>query len=306
MPLLRKNSVILAAIESTAGTAETLDATDGAFNAYETEATAAIDVTPRQGQGSASGLVAIPGVRVGQITFQVDLYKNAAWAAALLPSCGYEVSATTLWTKTSSTTNWKTVTIAKYIDGKEYQLFGAMGDMVILLRAGQVTRVQLTFTGVYDAANWGTDATLPTPTYPLAATAAIRFASSTTTLGGTAFGKWAAMDINTNNAVAMLEDITTLGGVYRAWINPSPVTGTVDPEEELAATRDDYGIWTASTEQALSIAYSDITLAALKLQFTDIQPGDRNGVSVNNITWQANRNAAAGNDAFTIDLDTTD
>ena len=60
MPLLRRKSVLAAKIESTSGTAESLSASDAAFNVFDLTMTPTIAMTPRPSQGSFSSLPAVP------------------------------------------------------------------------------------------------------------------------------------------------------------------------------------------------------------------------------------------------------
>jgi hypothetical protein len=301
MPLLPKRSCIAFKIETTAGTAETLTAAEAAFNAYEHSAVPNVPMGLRQGQLAYSGLLAIPGTRSATISFQTDLYTAPGWES-MLGACGLVEGSADIWTVSSVTTNLKTATIARYKDGKVYRIKGAMGTFSMQFRPGQVTRVLWTFTGVIDA--WGTDATLLDPTLPLTAASAPRFASATTTVGGNAL-YFGALDINLNNTITLLEDGGTgAAGFYRAWISDRLVGGSIDPEEALAATRNDHGFWLTPTEQALSLAYASMSISIPKLQYLTMPDGDRNGAAVLNATWQANRSGTAGDDELVIDLST--
>ena len=51
MPLLRRKRVLAAAIEGTVGTAESLDAGDGAMNVYNAVIQPGITAIQREGQG---------------------------------------------------------------------------------------------------------------------------------------------------------------------------------------------------------------------------------------------------------------
>jgi hypothetical protein len=73
MPLLRKKAVFAAAIETTAGTAETLDATDGVFNAYNFDIQLGQTVEEREGQGAFNRLQGVPGAAMGTATMTTDL-----------------------------------------------------------------------------------------------------------------------------------------------------------------------------------------------------------------------------------------
>lgn len=300
MPLLRKKCVIACSAEASSGTAETLDASDGAFNAYNSDASPGVTMGLREGQSAMSPLLAIPGQRIGTISFETDIATAPAWEH-LLGSCGMYEGAADIWTPSSTSSQWTTQTIAKYMDGKVYQIFGAMGTVNFQFRAGQVARALFTFTGVLNSSAWGADATILAPTYPLTAASAARWAGATLTVGGSAV-KVSSLDIGINNQITMLEDATSAAGVYRAWIASRAVGGTIDAEETLAATRDDFGNWLTPTELALVNTYGSMTFSVPKLQYINLPTGDRNGVSVVNATWQANRSAAAGDDELSINL----
>lgn len=300
MPLLRKRSVIAYKVEGTPGTAESLTAAEGAFNAYNVQVTPSITMNLREGQSALSPLLAIAGPRSATIAYEVDLYTAPAWES-MLGACGlYEASAD-IWTPSTVTSNWKWATVGWYMDGRFYSIKGAMGTATFQFRAGSVSRVRFEFTGPVSA--WGTDVAIIAPTSPLTAASAPRWASSTLTWGGIA-GAVSTLDIALNNQVTLLEDPTNATGFSRAWIASRAIGGTCDPEEALAATRDDMGNWLGATEIALSIAYGTMSFSVPKLQWTNLPTGERNGVSVLNATWQANRSAAAGDDELSIDLST--
>jgi len=301
MPLHPKRSCIAFKIEGTPGTAETLTAAEAAFNAYEHSAVANVPMGIREGQLAFSGLLAIPGTRSATMSFQTDLYTAPAWES-MLGACGMTQGSPDIWTANSASANMSTATIARYMDGKVYRMKGAMGTFSLQFRPGQVTRVLWTFTGVIDS--WGSDATLLAPTLPLTAASAPRYASSTTTVGAVTlfFG---ALDINKNNTVTLLEDGgTTANGLYRAWLQDGIVGGSIDHEEALASARDDFSFWLTPTEKALSIAYASMSVSIPNLQYLNLPQGVRNGASVLNATWQANRAASAGDDELVIDLST--
>lgn len=300
MTMRRSRSVMAVKIEGTAGTAESLTNAEGAFNAYDAEATPNISMSLREGQGTPSPLLAIPGLRMGQIRYETDFYTAPAWEAHLA-AAGLKEGSADVWAPSSVAADQKTATVGRYLDGKVYRLKGAMADILIMLRAGVPTRMRWLWTGPIDV--WGTDAALLTPTYPLTAASTPRWAASTLTLGGVAI-KVSAIDIGLNNQIAPLEDATVAAGAYRGWIASRAIGGTMDPEEELAATRDDHGNWLTPTELALSIAYATTSISIPKLQFINLPQGERSGASVLNATFQANRNAVAGDDEISFDLST--
>ncbi len=297
MPLVHKMSVLAAAIEAEVGTAETLDATDAAFNVFNAELSPNVDVPDREGQTTLSRLVGVAGALGGRCTFEVELYQSAAWAPILLPACGMKATSST-WTPSSTTSDWKTLTIGRYVNGKLRRLTGAMGTATLNFQVGLPVRVAFEFTGIYAGAS---SATILTPTYPL--TLPPRWAGSTLTVG--AYGpKLSTLSVGLNNTVTLLEDATKSFGYHRAMITDRAVGGQMNPEDELVATYDADTAWLASTQAALSIAFGSMSLSVPKLQWTNAQPLDRGGVAALTLDWRAARSAAAGDDELSLNLST--
>ena len=65
--LVRKQTVVAAKIETTAGTAIALAGADAAFNAFDAEITPEIELVERPGQSAFSRLVAVPAGRLGTL-----------------------------------------------------------------------------------------------------------------------------------------------------------------------------------------------------------------------------------------------
>lgn len=74
-----------------------------------------------------------------------------------------------------------------------------------------------------------------------------------------------------------------------------------DPEKDLVATHDYYGILNAMTEAAMSYAFGATagnicTISGPKAQYTKVTPGSRGGLGIFNV--EAKLNASSGNDAL--------
>ncbi len=298
MPLIAKKSVFAAKIETTAGTAIAVTATDAAFNAYNVSILPEIGVDVREGQDAMSKLVGIPTGHRGTCSFEVDLAETAAWADTLMPACGL-LEATSTWTPSTISTNFKTLTVAKYVDGKKYFLAGVMLNAEFRFITGQPVRVLFTGVGIWQAP---VDATILAPTYPTGSVAAPAFKGATVTMGSLT-PKFLNFIFNLNNEITLLEDANAAGGFHRAWIADRVVGGTIDPEADLVATYDADGIQLAATEQAFSLAYaSTVTLTMPKMQLINVPMGERGGAVTNEIEYRANRSAAAGDDEFSLEI----
>jgi uncharacterized protein (DUF2237 family) len=305
MTLLTRRRVILAKTESVAGTAEALTASDGGFYAIDPIITPEIEVVSREQQGSFSRFRGIAGARGGRCTFALHLYGSGvasnpvpAWAATLLPACRLKRNGS-VFSPVTPVSGQSTVTIGVYQDGVLYSLSGAQGNVNFTFTNGQPVRMEFEFLGVWVAP---TDETLPTPTYD--SELPPRFASATFDIGGAT--RYASnLTMNTNNTLKLREDATTLSGFRNCVSTDGVIGGSVDPEARTAADWNAWANWLASTTSAMSIqlgaaAGNTIAVAVPKMQFMNVQPGDRDGIHVHQLDWEARRDAHAGDDEATI------
>ena len=312
MTLLKRVRVLAVKHETTIGTPIATTATDAAFNAYDVEIQAANEFLPRPAQASMSMLPGVIGLRSGTVTFKTELFGNGAagspgWADTLLPACGF-IEATDTFSPLSappSTTPGTgvnhTVTIAVYENGVRKSISGAMGSFKLNFESGKIATIEWSFTGKWEAP---TDAAILAPTYPTISP--LRFAAATLTIGGAAPGCVQSLSVDVANTVTLRECATKASGYESALITDRSIKGTWNPESRLVATEDVFGLWIAGTEEAFSLSLTDgtdtITIAAPKAQRVNVQEGDRNGIQTDEIEWQANKSADAGDDELTIDF----
>jgi hypothetical protein len=308
MPLLRRRAVFAAAIEATIGTAETLDATDGVYNARDFAIQPNVGMTRREGQGGFNYLTSIPEGMTGTCTIVHDLTYNGtdvpSWASVLLPACGWVATGSVFSPKSESPgSNVKTLTIGHYKDGKRSLLTGAMGTWKIVCPTGKVAYIEFTFTGKYSSNE--TDTALITPTYPTVSP--LRFAQGALTWNSVALCT-STLEVDAGNSVIMRECVNASdrsGYVSALVTNRAPVI-TADPESELVATQDRDALWLTSSAQALSIQVgasgSSITIAAPKAQLENKQQGNRSDMMVDNLTWLATQGSSADTE-LTITFD---
>lgn len=306
MPLLRKKSLLAAKIETTSGTLETFSASDAAFNVFDLSLVPNITFTERQGNGSFSQMPSIAEQYGATCTFSTELYGNGsggvpAWASAFLPACGWKNTTGTFAPVTDDPgTDVKTLSLAAYIDGIRMQMRGCAGTFKVVCESSKLARIEWTFQGAWVGVD---DETMLAPTYPT--TSPLRVSNATFTIGA-ASPCFLTLEIDAGNEVFLrpCASVSGASGVAAGIITGRKVNGTIDPETVLVATKDNWGNWLSSTEEAFSFALQDandkITFAMPKFQITNIQPGDRDGVLIDTITYQANRSAAAGNDELTI------
>lgn len=300
--LLRRKRVLAAKIEGTPGTAESLSASDAAFNVFNATMQPNITQEEREGQSAFSPLPSIPGARAGTCTFAIELTgggSTPAWASTFLPACGLkETTGTFAPLSEGPGSNIKTITIGLYENGLKKTLRGAMGTAVFMFTAGQRVMIEFTFTGIYDAV---ADVSILAPTYPTATP--LRFVSADLSLGSyTPIIREMRLDLG--NTVVLREDANDPSGYISAIVTGRKIVGTMDPESKLVATEDSYGKWLSMTERAMSINLGStgnmVDIDAPKLQFTNLQEGDRDGIQIDTISFQLNRSASGGDDELTI------
>jgi len=318
--MLTRKRVLAAKIEATPGTAEDLSASEAAFNVFDATIQPNIDFTERLGQSAFSPLPGALGARGGTCTFAIELHGSGtpndtegdeacpAWAETFLPACGFtRVDGAAVYKPDSTgpsggadSSAVRTLTIGLYEDGVKKALKGCMGNAVFTFASGQIVRIEFTFQGLWtDPA----DVALLAPDYP--AVTPLRFADANLTIGSWA-PKLAELTIDLGNDVQLREDANTTEGYSTAIITGRRITGSLNPEASLVAEEDVYGDWLSYAEQALAFTLgagndgNTVAFAAPKLQFTNVQEGDRNGIQIDEISFQLNRSADAGDDELTI------
>jgi len=313
-PLLTRRRVLAAKIETTPGDPIALGAADAAFNVFDPEITYDMPFGEREGQSAFSPLTGVPGAQKGSITFRTEVHGSGtggspvpAWASTFLPAVGmYDDSNTfKLESKHPETAgaNTETLTIGFYEDGVFKSLKGCMGTCVFNFENGVAVSISWTFEGVYVAPS---DVEIIAPTYPTVAPLQFLSAGLILTEGSTEWQpKVSRMSIDLGNEIVVREDQNDATGYHCAAIVGRRTTGTLDPEARLLATKNLFTLWTARTEQTLdidlgSVAGNQVAFDAPALQITDLGGGDRGGIKTEDISFQLNRSASAGDEEFTI------
>jgi hypothetical protein len=307
--LLTKLGVLLAKIETTVGTDAVPTSTDGACNFFNVSIGPAIAMQQRQGQGGFGKLASIPEGFGCNISFQTQLEWDGTatepfWADVLLPACGYVKSGQVFTPRSEAPgSNVKTLTFYHYLNGKLRKIYGAAGNGAINLPTGNMGFIDWTFTGV-----WGgeTDAAIVSPTYPTVLP--IR-ATGLNELGDVALCA-SNVTIDLGNTVVLRECTNNVSGQLRAGYHSAIITDrtpliTVDPEAKLVATRDAYGSWIASTEAAWEYDVAGPTNSLLvfdapKAQIISNADGDRNGIAIDTLQLQCNKNGATHDQELSI------
>jgi hypothetical protein len=305
--LPRRRRVLAAKVEATAGTAESLTGSEAAFNVFNALIQPNTTNEPREGQGGFSPLASVPGARSGTCTFSTEITAAAtvpSWASVFLPACAF-IDTSNVFSPKSQPPGGsglpKTLTMATYIHGVRKMLRGCMGNAVFRFVAGQKIIVDFTFTGIWVDPD---DTAILTPTYPTVTP--LRFANSGLTIGGYS-PKIREMTLDFGNQVILREDANDPSGYCHAAVTGRNINGKLDPELTTVAAKDWHNEWLTMVEQALAISITSGTqlfeVDAPKLQFNNLQEENRNDITTEGVTFQCNRNAAAGDDELTLTID---
>lgn len=301
MPLLKRRSVFAAKIETTVGTAESLSASEGVFNAMDFQIQPSVAITRREGQGGFNYLPGIAEGMQGTCTVKIECSTSGTgvpnWASVLLPACGW-VEDTQVFSPITAgpgSSGVKTITIGHYKDGKRSLLSGAMGTFKLVAPTGKIAYFEFTFTGKYSSNE--TDTSLIAPTYPT--DLPLRFAQGALTFNSVALCT-ASVEVDAGNAVQMRECVNASdrSGYVSAIVTDRAPVITADPESVLVATQDRDALWLTSSPQAFSMQIGAtgtgvIVVAAPKAQLENKQQADRNGIDTDNLTWLCTKGSAA-------------
>lgn len=304
MPLIKRNRVLAAKIETTPGTAVSLSGTDGAFNVYNVSVQYDVPMTARQMQGSFTNFASVPGARSAKVTFSLDHYGSGsagtppAWATTFLPACGFVLGTGGTYAPVSTFSSMKALSMGVYEDGLLKQIKGAMGTFKIECEDGKPVRFDFEFTGVYTSV---TDVAVIAPTYPTRVPPSFQGATLTVGAYTPIISK---LSIDAANVVSLRQDVTSSSGYISAMINDHAFTGSMDAEAALVATYDAFGNWIGGTTAALSCVVGatgdTLTIAAPMLQLTNVQEADRDGTVIHDLQFALVGNTA--NSEITLDF----
>lgn len=290
MPIITQRAQVACEIETTEGTAETLAAAD-VFLVQNASFTPEIEMVARRPlRASLSPYPSIPARRSAKMTFEVHLTGTSGKGLALhfadaIQACGVEqtlaASTSATYTPGDTDTVVPTVTLAMYMDGKVYKMWGARGTFKLLLEAGKPGVIQFEFWG----ADWSeADASLFTSGVVLNDVTPPIFVSATFTIN-----TYAAivnkLEIDCGNNLYLRPSMSAASGYLSAAILNRESRLTLDPENVLVSEEDFLGEWRSGTKMAMSAAFGTVggnlfTLTAPGVQYQEVRLGDRNGLSV--------------------------
>lgn len=298
MALMTRRRAVTVKLESSKGGVVTPD-TD--VLAYEPTLTPDDTFIERRPVGLYSGQIAgVLGARTGRATFRTELRGNGstglnAGLAILLQCCGFKLTTLT-YAPSIVLTEQKTCSISMHEDGKLKKLSGCMGNARLTAEVGGMAYLEFEMQGVWIAP---TDVALARAT--VAAQPPMRWAGGTLTLGSY-HPKPGSLAISLGSQVVGHQNPENAAGYDYFFVSDHDATIEIDPESELVATHDYFGLWTAGTTAALTQTFSDgttdVTIAAPAVQYRRVETGDRDGRLIESVVGQCLW--SSGNDQLTI------
>lgn len=305
MSILKRRSQIAAKIESVEGVAEAL-AAENAFLVFEPTADPDIARYKRDPARENLGqLESLPGERQGKISFTCELAGSGtagtapAWGK-LMKACGYgeTIIPVTSVEYAPASAAVPSMTLAIYMDGIIKKIWGARGDVKLVLDKGKPGLLQFVFTGadfslVDGALLAGVSYSAVKP--PVFLAALFEYDSYAANIG--------KLEIQTGNQVELRDDVSAPSGFASALIVNREPKAVFDPEAVLVATKDFFGQWRGSDGMAMSFSIGSapgniITVSAPKAQIEDLKLADRKSIRAFNIT--AGLKMDAGDDELSI------
>lgn len=308
-PLLFKRAVVGVAIEAVEGTAETLVAAD--FDIEAEDISIGPDLPFFEKNAVSPSLSKFKGTsggpRLNRISFMTEIRGSgtnvtpASWFR-LLRGCAFaeSIGASEVDGDPIST-SMETVTLAVNVDGVQFLIHGAMGNVRITEVSGEPGKHSWEFLGVY---NEPTDVAMPVvPSYDDQTAEA--FVGATATFGGTSF-LFKTLEVDMGNVLSPREKPSSPGGVFSVRVTDRRPTFSFDPEMDLVATENHFNNLTTNVEQALVVTHGGTAgniyaLNAGACQYDGLEPVERDGFLVLNASGRCNRVAAAGDDEVNIE-----
>lgn len=258
-----KRRVVAAKVEGVEGTAEALTAAEGGVLAIDPKVDVDMDRYERNAAKASIGkLASLVGSRKASLSFKAEVAgAGAAYSASVLPkidtylmACGFARTLVTTGGSESVTyapasTGDSSITLGCYEDGVIKSIKGARGDSCkIVSKVGEPVIMEFVFTGVW---NGLLDGAMLAPTYgpvpPVFLSAGFTVDSYAAVIS--------AINIDIANTTHLRDSANAAEGYLSNVITERKITGDMDPEMVLKATRDWYGKWLAGAAGALNIGY---------------------------------------------------
>lgn len=200
------------------------------------------------------------------------LFRAAGFTETIVATVGSEC---VKYTPHSNTDSGESASMYFYMDGLLHKLLGSRGTGPDLeLKVNEYGKAKWEFTGLYAGI---ADAALVSPTFNATKPPVLRAAQF-------AIDGYAAvietLKISCKGEIARRPDANAAGGILSWFIKERQITGEIDPEMVLKATKDFWGLWENSSQAAFtatigSSAGNRCVITAAATEFDKPKYGDR-------------------------------
>ena len=235
---------------------------------------------------SAGSLQQIYGGRLVTVSFNCEVKGSGAAGTApeigqLLRACGLgeTIVASTSVTYAPVSTGYESVTMYVYEDGKRIIVSGCRGNVSFTMAAGDKVMAAFTMTGHVAAQ---TDVALPSPTFD--STTPEPYIGGAFTIDSYS-AIISALNFDLGNSVSNPESVSGADGYGEVYITMRDVNGSIDPLDELVATEDYIGNFTAGSTMALAsgaigaTAGNILNITMPAVYYRDASSADRDGLA---------------------------
>jgi len=305
---LTKQEGILVKIETTIGTDPTPDATNDSVMVQDIGwSFAGARMLDRSAVKSTLGqLKPVYAGTLMEVSFKCELKGSGAAGTApetgpLLRACGcgQTIVGATSVTYAGVSTAHEYVTIYVYEDGSMYELNGCQGDVEISYEAGGIPMLSFTMTGHLTGP---TDVSLVT--FAFDSTVPAPFIGATFVTGSYA-SVIESLNFGLGNKLVTPADPNQSDGYGQIAIVDREYTGSFDPQATLVASDDPINDWKTGTSKAIgtgvigSTAGNRTALTIPTAFYTEVGPGDRDGIRTLDLSFMAAGDDSAFSLSFT-------
>lgn len=268
---ITSTAVPVAAEAATAGTTTSLTLGAGASGTAQTYRGMPLLLTGNPAAGATSFVADYTAGKVATLTDQ--------FGTALSTGTSYQVPVNVLYKPAS--TGIPSLTFYFYQDGVLYKVAGCRGNATAKLQSGNIGRISFTFTGMFVSK---TDASMPTGLVYDATRPPVWKGGKA--LVNRVVSAMSSLSIEFGNTMTNPDNPNAAEGFDPSIITARNMTGSCDPLETLVATRDSMAALRAGTQQVIHASYgitagNRIGLTIPAAFYTNLQPGDQNGLLTN-------------------------
>ena len=303
MSLLLRRSVLLSKVEDNYGTDASPTTADAILCAAPTVTPAGDLLTRDFVRSSISPYPHVIGAKTVEVTFDTEIKgsgtNSSTSTSAIIPEIGVlfracGLSETVTWGSTSGTpttyndltasyqpvsTNFESATIYVYFDGVLHKIVGCRGSAVFTLDAGAFPRISWTFRGFYQDV---VDASMVSGVYDDTKPPIVE---SISLVLGSYSPKVQSVSIDLANTIAEIRDVNASEAMREIAITARDTNGRINPEMDLVANYDFFGIWKNATEKAMSCTIGSsggnrVIFSCPSIQESSLAYGDREGIRV--------------------------